>query len=202
MGKIAWIVACCALGLLVVKVGVEVWLGSKIRRTIVSKVSEASDGAYWAEVGGVKVGLFNRAVRVENFTLHSDSARLRLKGSPLAGLNVRVAQLSLGGIRWDRKGASMRISADDLEIISPRIVLSRSPDAEADTSAGSRRSWCDFYRIDRIEEAFDFGYEEYFFSGNLCLVEWPEKIESLLPDDAMNVRIDVPDEDERVISID
>ena len=60
----------------------------------------------------------------------------------------------------------------------------------------------DFYRIDRIEEAFDFGYEEYFFSGNLCLVEWPEKIESLLPDDAMNVRIDVPDEDERVISID
>ena len=59
-GKIAWIVACCALGLLVVKVGVEVWLGSKIRRTIVSKVSEASDGAYWAEVGGVKVGLFNR----------------------------------------------------------------------------------------------------------------------------------------------
>ncbi len=133
----------CALGVLVVKVGVEVWLGSKIRRTIVSKVSEASDGAYRAEVGGVRVGLFNRAVRVENFTLHSDSARLRLKGSPLAGLNVRVAQLSLGGIRWDRKGASMRISADDLEIISPRIVLSRSPDAEADTSAGSRRSWRD-----------------------------------------------------------
>ena len=60
----------------------------------------------------------------------------------------------------------------------------------------------DFYRIDRIEEAFDFGYEEDFFSGNLCLGEWPEKIESLLPDDAMNVRIDVPDEDERVISID
>ena len=60
----------------------------------------------------------------------------------------------------------------------------------------------DFYRIDRIEEAFDFGYEEYFFSGNLCLVEWPEKIESLLPDDAMNVRIGVPDEDARVLSID
>ena len=35
----------------------------------------------------------------------------------------------------------------------------------------------DFYRINRIEEAFDFGYEEYFYSGNLCLVEWPEKIE-------------------------
>ena len=34
----------------------------------------------------------------------------------------------------------------------------------------------DFYRIDRIEEAFDFGYEEYFYGGDLCLVEWPEKI--------------------------
>lgn len=34
----------------------------------------------------------------------------------------------------------------------------------------------DFYRINRIEEAFDFGYEEYFYSGNLCLVEWPEKL--------------------------
>ena len=77
--KIAWIVACCVLGLLVVKVGAEVWLGSKIRRTIVSKVSEASDGAYRAEVGGVRVGLFNRSVRVDNFMLRSDSARLRLK---------------------------------------------------------------------------------------------------------------------------
>lgn len=60
----------------------------------------------------------------------------------------------------------------------------------------------DFYRIDRIEEAFDFGYEEYFYSGNLCLVEWPEKIESLLPDDVMTVRIDVPDEDTRLIAFD
>ena len=60
----------------------------------------------------------------------------------------------------------------------------------------------DFYRIERIEEAFDFGYEEYFYSGNLCLVEWPEKVESLLPDDVMTVRIDTPDEDVRLIAFD
>ena len=60
----------------------------------------------------------------------------------------------------------------------------------------------DFYRIERIEEAFDFGYEEYFYSGNLCLVEWPEKVESLLPDDVMTVRIDPPDEDVRLIAFD
>lgn len=59
----------------------------------------------------------------------------------------------------------------------------------------------DFYRINRIEEAYDFGYEEYFFSGNLCLVEWPEKIEPLLPDDAMTVCIEVLDADTRSVTI-
>jgi len=39
----------------------------------------------------------------------------------------------------------------------------------------------DFYRINRIEEAFDFGYEEYFYSGNRCFIEWPEMVEPLLP---------------------
>lgn len=59
----------------------------------------------------------------------------------------------------------------------------------------------DFYRIDRIEEVFDLGYEEYFYSGDLCLVEWPEKIEPLIPDDAMEVRITAGDGEERVFEI-
>lgn len=49
----------------------------------------------------------------------------------------------------------------------------------------------DFYRIERAEEAFDMGYEEYFYSEGLCLVEWSEKIEELLPDDVMRVEIEV-----------
>ena len=60
----------------------------------------------------------------------------------------------------------------------------------------------DFYRIDRLEEAYDFGYEEYFDSGDLCLVEWPEKIEPLLPENTMNVRITALSEQERRIEID
>ncbi|MBO7195308.1 MAG: tRNA (adenosine(37)-N6)-threonylcarbamoyltransferase complex ATPase subunit type 1 TsaE [Alistipes sp.] len=59
----------------------------------------------------------------------------------------------------------------------------------------------DFYRIERIEEVFDFGYEEYFYSGDLCLVEWPEKIEALIPDDAMVVRIEVGDDENRIFEI-
>ncbi len=59
----------------------------------------------------------------------------------------------------------------------------------------------DFYRIDSIEEVFDLGYEEYFYSGDLCLLEWPEKIEPLIPDDAMVVRITAGDDEQRIFEI-
>jgi tRNA threonylcarbamoyladenosine biosynthesis protein TsaE len=49
----------------------------------------------------------------------------------------------------------------------------------------------DMYRIERWQEALDFGSEEYLSSGELCLVEWPEKIEPLLPEDTMVVRIEI-----------
>lgn len=60
----------------------------------------------------------------------------------------------------------------------------------------------DFYRINSLAEAFDMGYEEYFCSGDLCLVEWPEKIEQLLPDDTMVVKIEIIDPTTRRFIID
>ena len=60
----------------------------------------------------------------------------------------------------------------------------------------------DFYRIDDQREAYDFGYEEYFYSGDLCLVEWPEKIEQLLPEKTMNVRITADSDTARTFEID
>lgn len=59
----------------------------------------------------------------------------------------------------------------------------------------------DFYRIDSIDEVFDLGYEEYFYSGELCLVEWPEKIEQLIPDDVMQVRITSGEDQTRIFEI-
>ena len=55
----------------------------------------------------------------------------------------------------------------------------------------------DMYRIERWEEALDFGSEEYLSSGELCLVEWPEKIEPLLPEDTMVVKIEILGDEER-----
>lgn len=47
----------------------------------------------------------------------------------------------------------------------------------------------DFYRIKKLEEVYDMGYEDYFYSGALCFIEWPELVEDVLPDDAVKVTI-------------
>ncbi|WP_443937284.1 tRNA (adenosine(37)-N6)-threonylcarbamoyltransferase complex ATPase subunit type 1 TsaE [Pedobacter sp. MW01-1-1] len=55
----------------------------------------------------------------------------------------------------------------------------------------------DFYRIKDIQEAYDLGYEEYFYSGAICLIEWPERVEELLPAQYIKVQITIIDENER-----
>ena len=54
----------------------------------------------------------------------------------------------------------------------------------------------DFYRIKKLEEVYDIGYENYFYSGNLCLLEWPEMIESLMPEKFIRVDIALGDTDD------
>lgn len=58
----------------------------------------------------------------------------------------------------------------------------------------------DFYRIKKIEEIYDMGYEDYFDSGSLCFLEWPELIEDLLPEDAVKVIITENSNGSRTIS--
>lgn len=59
----------------------------------------------------------------------------------------------------------------------------------------------DLYRIDSLEEALDMGIEDYFDSGALCLLEWPEKIADLLPDDTVMVNITVQPDGSRKLTI-
>lgn len=57
----------------------------------------------------------------------------------------------------------------------------------------------DFYRIKKIEEVYDMGYEDYFYSGALCFIEWPELIEELLPGDAVKVTIEENEDGSRIV---
>ncbi len=57
----------------------------------------------------------------------------------------------------------------------------------------------DFYRIKKIEEAYDFGFEEYLDSGKFCFIEWPEKVDSLLPSSVCNVKMSVNNDSSRTL---
>ena len=58
----------------------------------------------------------------------------------------------------------------------------------------------DFYRIKKLEEVYDMGYEDYFYSGALCFIEWPELIEDLLPEDAVRVSITTQADGSRLLT--
>lgn len=71
---------------------------------------------------------------------------------------------------------------------------------EYKASSGEMIYHFDFYRISRLEEALDIGLYDYLDSGNLCLMEWPENIESLLPEETLKVLVSVNSDGSRTIS--
>ena len=75
-----------------------------------------------------------------------------------------------------------------------------SPAHQAERGEGGVVYHFDFYRIKQLDEVYDMGYEEYFYSGNLCFIEWPELIETLLPDDALRVSITEQPDGTRLLS--
>lgn len=60
----------------------------------------------------------------------------------------------------------------------------------------------DLYRIESLEQAFDIGVEDYLDSGALCLIEWPDRIDDILPDDTVRVKIDVLPDGTRRLTVD
>lgn len=81
------------------------------------------------------------------------------------------------------------------EVNSPTFALVN----EYFTTEGEPVFHFDLYRIEDPGELFDLGYEEYFYSGSRCFIEWPEKAIHLIPGDAMIARIEVNDDGTREI---
>ena len=59
----------------------------------------------------------------------------------------------------------------------------------------------DFYRIKKMEEVYDMGYEDYFYGGAVCFIEWPELVEELLPEDAVRVSIEERPDGSRLLTM-
>ncbi len=94
------------------------------------------------------------------------------------------------------KEIAARLGVEDLTN-SPTFSLVN----EYMTGKGEPMYHFDFYRIEREEEAYDMGFEEYLDSGSWCLIEWPEKVENLLPLDSVVIRIDINPDDSRTIQL-
>lgn len=72
---------------------------------------------------------------------------------------------------------------------------------EYDTPSGCPIYHFDFYRIKRLAEVYDMGYEDYFYGRGLCFIEWPELIEELLPEDTVRVNIEEQADGSRIVKI-
>ena len=81
------------------------------------------------------------------------------------------------------------------EVNSPTFALVN----EYTAGDGSPVYHFDFYRIKKLDEVYDMGYEDYFYSGNLCFLEWPELIEDLLPEDCTKVTITAEEDGTRSV---
>jgi tRNA threonylcarbamoyladenosine biosynthesis protein TsaE len=84
-------------------------------------------------------------------------------------------------------------------ITSPTFAIVNEYSSSADPSVIYH---FDFYRIKKLEEVYDMGYEDYFYSGALCFIEWPELIEELLPADAVHVSIAEQPDGSRTVTVD
>jgi len=82
------------------------------------------------------------------------------------------------------KAICEELGVDDV-VTSPTFAIVN----EYVTSTGGTIYHFDFYRIKKLEEVYDMGYEDYFYSDALCFIEWPEMMEELLPDNAVRVNI-------------
>ena len=80
-------------------------------------------------------------------------------------------------------------------ITSPTFAIVNEYTADNDTPIYH----FDFYRIKKLEEVYDMGYEDYFYSGHLCLLEWPELIEDILPEDVTKVTITEQEDGTRLV---
>ena len=83
------------------------------------------------------------------------------------------------------KAVCEELGVDDV-ITSPTFAIVNEYRSDA---TGELIYHFDFYRIKKLDEVYDMGYEDYFYSGALCLIEWPELVEELLPGDALKVTI-------------
>ena len=127
-------------------------------------------------------------ISIQNISCIEDAARECLRQTQ--GVTVYAFYGRMGAGKTTFISAVCSVLGVGDEVASPTFTIVN----EYRASDGTPVFHFDFYRIEKLSEVLDIGYEEYLDSGGICLMEWPEKIEELLPEDALRVSI-VEEED-------
>ena len=127
-------------------------------------------------------------ISIQNISCIEDAAREFLRQTQ--GVTVYAFYGRMGAGKTTFISAVCSVLGVGDEVASPTFTIVN----EYRTSDGTPVFHFDFYRIEKLSEVLDIGYEEYLDSGGICLMEWPEKIEELLPEDVLRVSI-VEEED-------
>jgi tRNA threonylcarbamoyladenosine biosynthesis protein TsaE len=123
-----------------------------------------------------------------------DAAREFLKRKPINPIVALYGEMGAGKTTFTK--ALCRVLGVVDGVNSPTFTLIN----EYRTKQDETIFHFDFYRIEKLEEAFDIGFEEFIYSGNLCIIEWPEKIEQILPPDTLRVKISVLEDGSRELT--
>lgn len=131
--------------------------------------------------------------QITHLSALQESARLLLDNFPNDRIFAFYGAMGAGKTTFI-KAICHELGSNDY-VTSPTFALIN----EYSTTEGSVIYHFDFYRIKKLEEAFDLGYEDYIYSGNYCFIEWPEMIEQLLPEGIVEVRIKEGDKGIRLV---
>lgn len=122
-------------------------------------------------------------ISIQNISCIEDAAREFLRQTQGVTVYAFYGRMGVGKTTFISAVCSVLGVGD--EVASPTFTIVN----EYRASDGTPVFHFDFYRIEKLSEVLDIGYEEYLDSGGICLMEWPEKIEELLPEDALRVSI-------------
>lgn len=132
-------------------------------------------------------------IRIESLERIHEAAREFIEKKGAATVFAFYGKMGAGKTTFI-KAVCEELGVEDV-ITSPTFaIVNEYTDGE-----GSSVYHFDFYRIKKLEEVYDMGYEDYFDSGSLCFLEWPELIEELLPEDATKVAITEQEDGSRLV---
>lgn len=131
-------------------------------------------------------------IQIQDLQALQDAARKLLAAFPQERVFAFYGAMGAGKTTFI-KSLCRELGSED-NITSPSFALINEYSTE-----GEIIYHFDFYRIKKLEEAFDLGYEDYIYSGNYCFIEWPEMIDSLLPQGIVEVKISETEQGKRTI---